>query len=142
MDEDKIEIGLRFRNYAELYFKSSAHFARELGVSPQSLTNYYNGRNIPGGELLIKLLRLGCNIEWLLVGKGEPLITASVTQTKTNYSAAVGENNGSISVNDSKTNSGSAVDEVAKLGAENERLLKHIDRLEKYIERIESINNK
>ena len=45
-------------------------FARDLGVSPQQLSDMLNGRQGIGDVTQRRLIALGCNIHWLLTGIG------------------------------------------------------------------------
>lgn len=65
----KHDIGLRIKEFATKNNLSLAQLSRQLGMkNPQGLNPYINGGSFPGGELLIKLSELGCNINWLLNG--------------------------------------------------------------------------
>ncbi|MCX7781983.1 MAG: helix-turn-helix transcriptional regulator, partial [Negativicutes bacterium] len=43
--------------------------AEAMNVSPQQLQQYISGKREPGSKILTRLLRLGCDINWLLGGK-------------------------------------------------------------------------
>lgn len=64
----KIEIGIRLREYGSQNYSSLVEFASVLGMKPQTLNSYLSGKITPGGELLSKLSLLGCDIKWLLNG--------------------------------------------------------------------------
>lgn len=57
-----------------------AEFARQLGVSPQNINKYLSGKMQPGALMQKRLRELGCDIEWLMIGKkpGEIDITNTV----------------------------------------------------------------
>lgn len=80
---EKQAIGDRLRKFAEENFKHHADLAKALEMKPQSLQSYFNGKSVPGGELLSKLIDLGCNVHWLLhgddlyVGEPEPVFRRS-----------------------------------------------------------------
>jgi transcriptional regulator with XRE-family HTH domain len=40
-----------------------------MKISPQQLQQYISGKREPGSKILAKLLRLGCDINWLLGGR-------------------------------------------------------------------------
>lgn len=65
----KSEVAKNLREFAENNFKSNAELSRQLGMSPQALQGYLEGRSIPGGQILANLSELGCDIKWLLTGK-------------------------------------------------------------------------
>ncbi|MFA5806401.1 MAG: helix-turn-helix domain-containing protein [Melioribacteraceae bacterium] len=65
-----MEISLRIKEYIDKNFDGNdSALAKSLGMSPQTLYQYTNGRSIPGGKILTKLAGLGCNINWLLLGE-------------------------------------------------------------------------
>lgn len=69
----KIAVGKRLKEFAVKMFESGSGLARALDMHPSSLHSaYFQGRNFPGGEILIKLHFLGCDIAWLLTGEGLP----------------------------------------------------------------------
>ena len=50
-------------------------FARKCGIPPGSFQAYINGERVPPTEHLMKLITVyGINLNWLLVGEGEPFI--------------------------------------------------------------------
>jgi|GEM_PF-1569451 len=66
-------IGERLRIFAN-YIGNLSKLATLINMSPSSLDAYLIGRSKPGTEILQRLLKLGCNINWLLSGEGEMLI--------------------------------------------------------------------
>lgn len=48
--------------------------ARAMDKSPQVMYQYYKGKRAPGAEILIQLLQLGANINWVLTGDGPMLL--------------------------------------------------------------------
>jgi len=64
------EIGHRIKLFGERKFKSVAELSRKLHYkNRQQIYDYISGKSYPGGELLIKLAKLGCDINWLLLGE-------------------------------------------------------------------------
>ena len=64
------EIGLRLREFGESKFDKVKDFAEALEMAPSSLqASYLSGRNAPGAPMIAKLIKLGCDIEWLLLGE-------------------------------------------------------------------------
>ncbi|MBW7888064.1 MAG: hypothetical protein H3C35_06850 [Bacteroidetes bacterium] len=61
-------IGERLKLFAEKNFGSVAELERALGKGRNSLSQYIGDRSTPGGQLLLELLKLGCDINWLLSG--------------------------------------------------------------------------
>lgn len=69
MELDKRAIGKRMKVFAVSKFNSITEFAEALGVSSTTLSGtYFNGRSMPGGELLARLSELGCDLQELLFG--------------------------------------------------------------------------
>jgi len=71
MNPKNAEIARRLREFGEKKYPSMAAFARALGIRPQALSSYLKARSRPGYDLLMKLKELGCDIDWLMTGKGE-----------------------------------------------------------------------
>ncbi len=70
MDEKtKAEIGQRLRDFAVKNFKTIEAFAQAMDIPASSLRSiYFKGKSAPGAAILIKLLELNCDINWLLTG--------------------------------------------------------------------------
>lgn len=70
MDEKtKVEIGQRLRDFAVKNFKTIEAFAQAMEIPASSLRSiYFKGKSAPGAAILIKLLELNCDINWLLTG--------------------------------------------------------------------------
>ena len=64
----KDEVAINLRKFANDNFKSLAELGRKLGMRPQNLQIYFDGRSYPGGQVLGKLSELGCDINWLMTG--------------------------------------------------------------------------
>ncbi len=64
----KDEVAINLRKFAKDNFKSIAELGRQLGMRPQNLQIYFEGRSYPGGQVLGRLSELGCDIDWLLTG--------------------------------------------------------------------------
>ncbi|MEW6701840.1 MAG: hypothetical protein AB1298_03905 [Bacteroidota bacterium] len=65
----KLEIAFRLKNFAEKKFNGLAGLSRALGMKDrQGLNPYLSGKSFIGGEYLLKLSDLGCDINWLLNG--------------------------------------------------------------------------
>jgi transcriptional regulator with XRE-family HTH domain len=61
-------IGERIRIFAKRKYNTLKNLAKAMDISPQQLQQYISGNREPGSKILIKLLRLGCDINWLLGG--------------------------------------------------------------------------
>lgn len=65
----KLEIASRLKDFAEKKFNGLAGLSRALGMKDrQGLNPYLAGKSFIGGEYLLKLSDLGCDINWLLTG--------------------------------------------------------------------------
>jgi len=72
-DEDlRIGIGHRVRAFAKRKYGTLKRLAESMDISPQQLQQYISGKREPGSKILLKLLRLGCDINWLLGGSETP----------------------------------------------------------------------
>jgi len=68
-DDLHLGIGGRIRLFAKRRYGTLKKLAEAMGISPQQLQQYLSGKREPGSRILVKLLRLGCDINWLLGGK-------------------------------------------------------------------------
>lgn len=62
-------IGERMRWFAKKKYGTLKKLAEAMNISPQQLQQYISGKREPGSRILIKLLRLGCDVNWLLGGR-------------------------------------------------------------------------
>jgi SOS-response transcriptional repressor LexA len=69
LDQEKVEIGKRLRDFGSKNFNSLTDFEKQLGLAQNTLTKYLSGKSLLGSEYLSKLIDLGCDINWLLHGK-------------------------------------------------------------------------
>ena len=69
-DEQQLKkgIGERIRIFAKRKYSTLKNLAEAMNISPQQLQQYISGNREPGSRILIKFLRLGCDINWLLGG--------------------------------------------------------------------------
>jgi transcriptional regulator with XRE-family HTH domain len=69
-EEGKLQeiMGERIRIFAKRKYGTLKKLAEEMRISPQQLQQYISGKREPGSKILAKLLRLGCDINWLLGG--------------------------------------------------------------------------
>ena len=78
-------IAKKLRYFGKKKFKTNKEFAEHLDMKPQSWDKYLNGVSVPGGLILQKLAKLGCDINWLLTG--DTYIDETVTGTVKESSA-------------------------------------------------------
>lgn len=69
MLEKKNVIGTNLRKFAIDNFGSISELANSLKIKPQSLHKYLTGERQPGAEMIVKLIGMGCDANWLLTGK-------------------------------------------------------------------------
>ncbi len=62
--------GKRIRLFGETVYASIKDFATDLQMAPSNLQKYMNSEREPGMGILVRMLEMGCNINWLLSGKG------------------------------------------------------------------------
>lgn len=65
----QVGIGERIRLFAKRKYGTLKKLALAMEISPQQLQQYISGKREPGTRILAKLLRLGCDVNWLLGGK-------------------------------------------------------------------------
>lgn len=70
-NDDKLQMGIgeRMRLFARKKYGTLKKLAEAMQISPQQLQQYISGKREPGTRILAKLLRLGCDVNWLLGGK-------------------------------------------------------------------------
>lgn len=68
-DDLNLGIGERVRLFAKRKYGTLKKLAEAMKISPQQLQQYVSGKREPGTRILMKLLHLGCDINWLLGGK-------------------------------------------------------------------------
>lgn len=82
---NKEEIGSRLEEFCIKNFSTQKEFADAIGIAPSNLRSiYFPGKSLPGAEILVKLAYLGCDVQWLLTGKGK---VPEVKVEKTPYKA-------------------------------------------------------
>jgi len=69
--DEKMQFGIgeRMRWFAKKKYGTLKKLAEAMNISPQQLQQYISGKREPGSKILIKLLRLGCDVNWLLGGR-------------------------------------------------------------------------
>jgi transcriptional regulator with XRE-family HTH domain len=69
-DETQLKkgIGQRIRIFAKRKYTTLKNLAEAMDISPQQLQQYISGNREPGSRILIKFMKLGCDINWLLGG--------------------------------------------------------------------------
>ena len=73
MKLNKKEVAQNLRLFGYKKFGTMKKFAEALDMNPSTLySGYLNGRSLPGPVLLVKLIDLGCNINWLLTNRESP----------------------------------------------------------------------
>jgi len=69
-DEEKLKngIGERIRIFAKRKYNTLKSLSEALNISPQQLQQYITNNRDPGAKILIKFMKAGCDINWLLGG--------------------------------------------------------------------------
>ena len=69
--EEKLQLGIgeRMRLFAKRKYGTLKKLAEAMKISPQQLQQYISCKREPGTRILVKLLKLGCDVNWLLGGK-------------------------------------------------------------------------
>jgi len=65
----QLGVGERMRLFAKRKYGTLKKLAEAMKISPQQLQQYISGKREPGTRILVKLLKLGCDVNWLLGGK-------------------------------------------------------------------------
>lgn len=66
----KLDISSRLRKFIAENYGSIKEFATLMGMKDTNLHQaYLSGKSVPGGEMLLKLANLGCDVHWLLTGE-------------------------------------------------------------------------
>ncbi len=67
-DEEKLKngIGERIRIFAKRKYNTLKGLSIALDISPQQLQQYITNNREPGAKILIKFMKAGCDINWLL----------------------------------------------------------------------------
>ncbi len=69
--DEKLQLGIgeRLRLFAKRKYGTLKKLAEAMKISPQQLQQYISAKREPGTRILVKLLKLGCDVNWLLGGK-------------------------------------------------------------------------
>jgi transcriptional regulator with XRE-family HTH domain len=69
-DEEKLSngIGERIRIFSKRKYGTLKALSDALDISPQQLQQYISKNREPGSKILIKFMKAGCDINWLLGG--------------------------------------------------------------------------
>ena len=78
-------VGQKLKEFGETRFNSVSEFADALEIKREQLYPYFNNTTMPGGEFLRKLSEMGCDINWLLTGKANPLEGGGIREKTVKY---------------------------------------------------------
>lgn len=82
MKLNKKIVAQNLRLFGYKRFGTMKKFAEALDMNPSTLySGYLNGRSLPGPVLLVKLIDLGCNINWLLTSRETPFVDKVQAET-------------------------------------------------------------
>jgi len=88
---DKKIFSARLTQFANAVSSTKAEFAGIIEMSPQMLHKYLNGERLPLPEILNKINKAGCNLNWLLNGEGEMMVIKQESIKKTKRIPVLGE---------------------------------------------------
>ncbi len=88
---EKSNIGERFAQFVNAVSPTQVDFANRISITPQALQKYLKSGRHPMPDVLIKLNELGCNINWLLTGKGEMITELKLFKPRTKPVSIIGE---------------------------------------------------
>lgn len=80
---EKSDFGKRLLKFCKHISHTQVEFAHKLSIKPQALQKYIKGQRLPMPDLLSRLYKLGCNINWLLSGEGEMIDLKDSSRGKT-----------------------------------------------------------
>jgi len=64
-----LSIGTRIRIFAKRKYGTLKSLSDFMEISPQQLQQYVSGKREPGAKILLKLMKAGCDINWILGGE-------------------------------------------------------------------------
>lgn len=68
VEVDRVALGKRLKSFADTV-GGVGKLAELLGITQPNLSgSYISGKSVPGGELIARLMELGCDVQWLLTG--------------------------------------------------------------------------
>lgn len=73
----------RLIEFSKAVAPTKSDFAEKLEITPQAFSKYLLLNRLPGPEILSKLNKLGCNINWLLTGIGPMINEIKVIKPRT-----------------------------------------------------------
>lgn len=69
-DDLRLLMACRLKAARFAYRENASEFAREMGISPQTLNAYERGRNFPDEMFLVNFFeKTGCNADWIFRGE-------------------------------------------------------------------------
>jgi len=108
MNLNKKEVAQNLRLFGYKKFGTMKKFAEALEMNPSTLySGYLNARSLPGPALLVKLIDLGCNINWLLTSRGTPF----QGEVEKDYVSKLEEELNSLRISNSKLSQSSSLRE-------------------------------
>lgn len=73
-------IGKRLKDFAKNKYGTVSAFAEACSMTQPQMSAYTSGAKSPSIDVLLRFLRAGCNINWLLSGEGEMIYPSSYNQ--------------------------------------------------------------
>ncbi len=84
MTLDKKAVGRRLKEFSTR-FGSLTEFANALGMKRQQLYSYFNGRSLPGLDVVARLKELGLDPNWLINGEAGSAPVDAFKEEKLEY---------------------------------------------------------
>ena len=85
------QISDRLAKFVNAVSPTQVDFVKRIGITPQALQKYLKSGRQPMPDFLIKLIELGCNVNWLLTGKGDMIAEYKLFKPRTKPVPVVGE---------------------------------------------------
>ncbi|MFZ6712989.1 helix-turn-helix domain-containing protein [Undibacterium sp. TC9W] len=82
IESAKQSIGDRLRIFREFKKLTQSQFASAMEMSTTGLQSNESNRSLPNSKLLVALYHQGLNVNWLLSGEGQMLLSNSLAETE------------------------------------------------------------
>lgn len=105
--------GVKLKKFAKDHYGSLKNLAKKLGIDQSQISRYMNGKVVPSSDFLIKLSKLGCNIDWLLDKEPETGLSYRVQDNAFQY------NKGIANIGNTNNNNG-GTEEMVNVVVNNE----------------------
>lgn len=76
-------IGKRLKEFAKNKYGTVSAFAEACSMPQPQMSAYTSGAKSPSVDVLLRFLKAGCDINWLLSGEGEMIYSSGYNQNET-----------------------------------------------------------